>query len=98
MGACVQALEREPTSQLARHLGSDGYSLTEHLLFLIIDELRLANWLQSKDGQRNRNRPERISPLAPSQPKLGSVPDGVTQDQVLALLATLAPQPEDEGA
>ncbi len=95
MGACVQALERDRTSQLARALGADGYSLTEHLLYLIVDELRLANWLQSKDGQRNRNRPEPISPLVPPKHRLGSVPDGVSQDQVLALLASVAPRPKE---
>ncbi len=88
----MQALLQDPTSQTAREAGSDGYSLTEHLLFLIVDELRLANWLQSKDGQDNRNRPDPISPLAPPKARLGVVPDGVDQDQVLALLASLGPQ------
>lgn len=96
MGACVQSLINDPTSQVARHLGSDGYSLTEHLLFLIIDELRLANWLQSSDGQRNRNRPEPISPLAPPRPRLGRIPEGVSQAQVLDLLARLGPQHPEE--
>lgn len=59
----------------------------------MVDELRLANWLQSKDGQDNRNRPESISPLAPRN-RLGLVPDDVTQDQVIELLASLAPPKE----
>lgn len=90
----MQALLGDPTSQVARAAGSDGYSLTEHLLFLIVDELRLANWLSSEDGSKNRNRPDRLSPLAERKPRLGVVPDGVTQDQVLALLASLGPQEE----
>jgi hypothetical protein len=95
VGSCVQALIRDPSTETARHFGADGYTLTEHLLFLVVDELRIANWLQSKDGQRNRNRPEPLSPLAPPRHRLGSVPEGVTQDQVLSLLASLAPQPEE---
>lgn len=31
---------------------------------MIVDELRVANWLRSKDGAKGRNRPKRISPLA----------------------------------
>jgi hypothetical protein len=87
-------LLHDPTSQTAREAGGDGHSLTEHLLFLIVDELRLANWLSSKDGQDNRNRPDPISPLAPPRARLGLVPDGVTQEQVLDLLAGLGPQEE----
>lgn len=93
----MQALLHDPTSQTAREAGGDGYSLTEHLLFMIVDELRLANWLNSKDGQSNTNRPEPISPLAPPRARLGVVPDGVSQEQVLTLLASLGP-PSVEGA
>lgn len=36
------------------------WSLTDHLLAAVVDELRLGNWLQSKDGHANRNRPQPI--------------------------------------
>lgn len=39
-------------------------SRTEHLLFLILDQLRLGNWMSSKDGHKGRNRPPPLSPLA----------------------------------
>jgi hypothetical protein len=64
---------------------------------MVLDELRLANWLNSKDGQRNRNRPTPTSPLAPPPARIGRVPDHVTQDQVLELLASLGPQSEEGG-
>ncbi len=51
-------------SLLARHFGSDGMALNDHLLFLVVDTLRVANWQRSKDGQDGRNMPEPISPLA----------------------------------
>jgi hypothetical protein len=62
---------------------------------MILDELRLGNWLQSEDGQKKRNRPKPVSPLAKKDTKMGHIPDGVSQDQVMALLARLAPQPEE---
>jgi hypothetical protein len=63
---------------------------------MVLDELRMANWLASQDGQKNRNRPTPTSPLAPPPARLGRVPEHVTQDQVLELLASLGPQ-NDEG-
>lgn len=59
----------------------------------MVDELRLGNWLASEDGHKNRNRPTPISPLAPRN-QLGRVPDNVSQDQVIELLASLAPSRE----
>lgn len=59
-----EALRHDPASITARAAGGDGYTRTEHLLFLAVDELRVANWQRSKDGSRNRNRPKPISPLA----------------------------------
>ena len=44
--------------------GSDGHTREQHLLFLAVDELRTANWQRTKDGQKNRNRPKPLSPLA----------------------------------
>lgn len=48
----------------AQLLGSDGRTLGEHLAYQHLDELRVANWQRSKDGQKNRNKPKPVSPLA----------------------------------
>lgn len=62
----------DPTSLLAREFGSDGWSRTDHLLALVVDDLRLANWQRSRDGARNRNRPKPISPITQKQlPRTG---------------------------
>lgn len=88
IGALWEQLLRDPHSATARAAGGDGYSRTEHLLFLAVDELRLGNWMRSKDGARGRNRPRRISPLAqPDTTRHGRVPDGRTPTEVRALLA-----------
>ena len=36
------------------------WGLSEHLLAVIADSVIAANWMQSKDGQKNRNRPKPI--------------------------------------
>lgn len=64
LAGAVQVLAADRTSLLARHLGGDGYTLSEHLLMLVVDELRLANWQRSKDGSKGRRKPKPISPLA----------------------------------
>lgn len=82
---------------MAKAAGGDGYSTTEHLLFLILDQLRALSWLQSKDGAKGRNRPEPVSPLADKRGhRIGDTTD---QDplEVIALLARFGPQP-DEGS
>jgi hypothetical protein len=57
-------LRDDPTSVTSRVLGGDGRTALEHLLFLTVDDLRVANWQRTKDAQRGRNRPKPISPLA----------------------------------
>lgn len=59
-----EALCSDPTSVTARLLGGDGRTAAEHLQFLLVDELRVANWQRTKDGQKGRNKPKPISPLA----------------------------------
>lgn len=34
--------------------------MTEHLLASAVDALHIANWLNSEDGKRKRNRPDPI--------------------------------------
>lgn len=48
----------------AQLLGSDGRTLIEHLAYQHLDELRVANWQRTKDGQKGRNKPKPVSPLA----------------------------------
>lgn len=94
IGALAEALSRDPHSAIARACGGDGYTLTEHLLFLALDELRLGNWLRTKDGAKGRNRPKRLSPLAkPQGTRHGSVPAGRTPTEVRQLLARYGPAP-----
>lgn len=74
---------------VARAAGGDGYSLTEHLLFQILDQLRALTWLQSKDGAKGTNRPKPVSPLA--QPKRVGRTDR-DPEEVMAMLARYGPQ------
>lgn len=61
--AHARTLITDPTSQLSRWLGSDGFTATEHLLMLAVDELRVSNWMRTKDGHKGRSRPDPISPI-----------------------------------
>jgi uncharacterized protein DUF5361 len=51
-------------SLLWQALSEDKWSLTDHLLALVHDQLALANWQRTKDGQKGRRRPKPLSPLA----------------------------------
>lgn len=81
---------------LAQEHGSDGISRTDHLLFLIVDLLALSNWMRSKDGQKNRNRPKPISPLAAKNQRGTTTTYGKTDlspEEAKALLALTGPRP-----
>ncbi len=43
------------------HPEEAGWTLTNHLLAMIVDVLRWLQWAKTKDGIRNRNRPEPIA-------------------------------------
>jgi hypothetical protein len=58
-----EALRNDPASVTARTAGGDGHTLAEHLHYLVVDELRTANWQRTKDGQKGRNKPDPLSPL-----------------------------------
>lgn len=94
LGGAALALAHDPHSLLAQEAGGDGHTLTEHLLYMVLDELRLANWQRSKDGQKNRRRPKRISPLAQKPgTQYGEVPEEREPGEVAAMLARYGPQP-----
>lgn len=81
----------DPTTLVAQEHGADGWSRTEHLLALVVDELRTANWMRSKDGAKNRNRPKPVSPLK----ERGTQTYGKTDrppHEVMALLARYGPK------
>ena len=50
------------TSALYRALHPDEalWGLSDHLLAVIADAVIAGNWMQSRDGQKNRNRPKPI--------------------------------------
>ena len=52
----------------AMHPDAAPWGLPEHLLAVIADAVTAGNWMQSRDGQKNRNRPKPI-------PRPGIVPD-----------------------
>lgn len=58
------------TSALHRAMNPEEspWGLSEHLLAVLADAVIAGNWMQSKDGQKNRNRPKPI-------PRPGVVPE-----------------------
>lgn len=44
----------------ALHPDEAGWTLTNHLLAIIADTLRWLQWAKTKDGRKNRNRPDPI--------------------------------------
>lgn len=74
----------------AQVLGGDGRTLAEHLLYLVVDEARTANWQRTKDGQKGRKRPKPISPLA-TKPGIRTGRTDRSPAEVQALLARYGP-------
>jgi len=92
LGPAARALLADPGTLTARAAGGDGYTLTEHLLMLVLDELRVANWQRSKDGQKGTNRPTRVSPLANPQRRRPRAAGRLTPEQKAAYLARIGPR------
>lgn len=80
----------------AQLLGGDGRTVADHLAFLHLDELRVANWQRSKDGQKNRNKPKPVSPLA-QKPGIRTGRTDRTPGEVQRLLARYGPAPAGAG-
>lgn len=76
----------------AQVVGGDGHTREQHLLYLALDELRTANWQRTKDGQKNRNRPKPVSPLAKKPGKRTGRTDKEPAD-VMRLLKTVGAAP-----
>jgi len=68
---------------LARALhGTDAlWTLDRQLLAAAVDELRTSNWMRSKDGAKNRNRPKPIPRPGTGDRRYGSA-RGMTPEQV----------------
>lgn len=49
-----------PDNARVKRLVNNGLSTTDLLLALAVDYLGLLVWFQTKDGQKNRNRPKSI--------------------------------------
>lgn len=49
------------TSRIKKKIGKCNIRLTDMLLALIVDGVNLLIWQRSKDGAKNRNRPESIT-------------------------------------
>jgi len=64
----VQHSDSGTALQTSRFPEDSHWNLNEHLLAVIADAVIAGNWMQSKDGQKNKNRPKQI-------PRPGVVPD-----------------------
>lgn len=96
IGNLYAALLADARSITAQAAGGDGYTTADHLMFLVVDELRTANWQRTKDGAKGRNRPKPLSPLAK---KRGPEKTGRTDrspSEVVALLARYGPARDPE--
>ena len=58
----IEALARTPGTLLHRALADDDWTLDQHLLALVHDQLAAANWQRA--GKRTAPRPKPVSPLA----------------------------------
>lgn len=56
----VQHSGHDTSLNVSMHPDAAPWKLGEHLLAVIADAVIAGNWMQSKDGQKNRNRPKPI--------------------------------------
>jgi hypothetical protein len=73
---------QSPDSALHRAMHPDAapWGLSEHLLAVVADAVIAGNWMQSKDGQKNRNRPKPIPRpgVEPEAKKFGGKAESMT--------------------
>lgn len=84
LAVLVDGLRRTPESLTHRALAKDDWSLTDHLLALVHDQLALANWQRA--GKKRGPKPKPISPLARGGSKKHGGGHGRSDDEVKALL------------
>ena len=69
------------TSALYREMNPDAapWGLSEHLLAVVADAVIAGNWMQSRDGQKNRNRPKPIMRpgVVPEHKKFGGQAESI---------------------
>jgi hypothetical protein len=69
------------SSALCREMNPENalWGLSDHLLAVIADAVIAGNWMQSKDGQKNRNRPKPIPRpgVEPDQKKFGGKAESI---------------------
>ena len=72
----TSALHREVSPEWAAWAGGD---VSAHLLAVIADGVTAGNWMQSRDGQKNRNRPKPIPRpgLEPNDKKYGGKAESI---------------------
>lgn len=77
---------------MRRALTEDDWTLTDHLLALVHDQVAISNWQRTKDGQKGRRKPKPLSPLAK---KSGNQYGKTTRspEEVKAYLARFGPAP-----
>jgi hypothetical protein len=56
----VQHVGRDSALYRSQNPDDSPWGLSEHLLAVVADAVIAANWMQSRDGQKNRNRPKPI--------------------------------------
>lgn len=85
----IDALARTPGTRLHVKLAGDEWTLTDHLLALVHDELAVANW--QRQGKKGAKRPEPLSPLAKRHRSREQVGDagGRTQQDIDGLLRAM---------
>lgn len=92
LGVLVEALARTPGTRLHKELvGTDrgaDWTLDQHLLAAIADQLALANW--QRQGKKGATRPEPISPLAKRPTNRSGNTTGQDPREVKAILAAHA--------
>ncbi len=57
------------SSRVMRKLRGDGLSLDAMLHAAILDQLRISNWFQTKDGIEGKNRPRSVLDALTGKPK-----------------------------
>lgn len=81
------------------HGDDHPWGLTEHLLAATVDALNVANWLQTKDAIKGRNRPKQIT--RPGVQQQTRVREAVSMEEMKERLArkrrlSVVPDPVDE--